>query len=66
MAVIMFFHSNDTVVNDIYRAIPAFAWHRQNWNILHPFVELDNSEIEQLKGSNHYVAGFTDATIEGR
>lgn len=50
----------------ITRAIPALAWHRQNWSVLHPFVELETSEIEELKGSNHYVAGFTDATIEGR
>ena len=49
-----------------FRAVPAFAWHRQNWNIVYPFIELDESEIEELKGSNHYVAGFTDATIEGR
>ncbi|XP_060599901.1 DENN domain-containing protein 10-like [Ruditapes philippinarum] len=48
------------------RSLPAFIWHRQNWNIVHPYVELIEEEIDQLKTNTHYVAGFTDATIESR
>lgn len=48
------------------RSLPAFVWHRQNWNILYPYLDLDEVELKELKSSNHYVAGFTDASIEGR
>ncbi|CAL1547531.1 unnamed protein product [Lymnaea stagnalis] len=48
------------------RAIPAFAWHRQNWNIVHPNVQLTEGETEHLKSNSHYVAGFTEAAVEGR
>lgn len=48
------------------RSLPAFVWHRQNWNIVYPFVELVDDELEHLRNSNHYVAGFSDATVETR
>ncbi|XP_059173996.1 DENN domain-containing protein 10-like [Physella acuta] len=51
---------------DYTRSIPAFAWHRQNWNILHPNVQLTDAEIENLTSNSHYVAGFTEAAVEGR
>lgn len=50
----------------VTRSLPAFVWHRQNWNIVFPYVELVEEEVDQLKSNNHYVAGFTDATIESR
>ncbi|GFO07746.1 protein fam45a-like [Plakobranchus ocellatus] len=58
-------HSLKTLL-DYTRSIPAFAWHRQNWNILHPYVQLTEEEIENLQTYSHYVAGFTEAAIEGR
>ncbi|XP_005105764.1 DENN domain-containing protein 10 [Aplysia californica] len=51
---------------DYTRSIPAFAWHRQNWSIVHPFVQLNDAELENLQSNSHYVAGFTEAAVEGR
>ncbi|XP_069139960.1 DENN domain-containing protein 10-like [Argopecten irradians] len=48
------------------RSLPALVWHRQNWNIAFPFIEMNQEELELLKGANSYVAGFTDASLEGR
>ncbi|XP_052101508.1 DENN domain-containing protein 10-like [Mytilus californianus] len=48
------------------RSLPAFVWHRQNWDIAYPYVELDSTELEDLSQKNSFVAGFTDASIEGR
>ncbi|KAL4232018.1 Protein fam45a [Mactra antiquata] len=55
-----------TDVLQFTRSLPAFVWHRQNWNIVFPYVEMVDEEIDLLKTNNHYVAGFTDATIESR
>ncbi|XP_032235611.2 DENN domain-containing protein 10 isoform X2 [Nematostella vectensis] len=51
---------------DITRTLPVLVWHRQNWSILHPYVDLEEDEIEELKSSVTYIAGFTDASIENR
>ncbi|GFR66068.1 protein FAM45A-like [Elysia marginata] len=58
-------HSLNSLL-DYTRSIPAFAWHRQNWNIVHSYVQLTEEEIENLQAHSHYVAGFTEAAIEGR
>lgn len=49
-----------------FRSLPAFVWHRQNWDIAYPYVELDSTELEDLSQKHSFVAGFTDASIEGR
>jgi len=51
---------------DISRALPLLVWHRQNWIILHPYVHLEDEELERLSSSITYVAGFTDASVESR
>ncbi|KAK3095695.1 hypothetical protein FSP39_017705 [Pinctada imbricata] len=48
------------------RSLPALVWHRQNWDIAFPYVELNQPEINSLKENSSYVAGFTDASVEGR
>lgn len=47
-----------------FRSLPAFVWHRQNWDIAYPYKELD--ELDDLLQRGSYVAGFTDASVEGR
>lgn len=42
------------------RTLPLLVWHRQNWNIVYPYMSLD--EGDTLKHS--YIAGFTDPAIE--
>ncbi|KAL3864550.1 hypothetical protein ACJMK2_006222 [Sinanodonta woodiana] len=48
------------------RSLPALVWHRQNWDIVYPYMELNDTGIDQLRSCNTYVAGFTDATVESR
>lgn len=48
------------------RALPLLVWHRQNWDVLHPFVTMDTMEITQLTSSTTYCAGFVDAAICGQ
>ena len=43
-----------------------FVWHRQNWSIVHPYVHLEENEIDGFKSQVSYVAGFTDASSENR
>lgn len=49
-----------------FRSLPALVWHRQNWNIAFPVVEIEDSEVDVLKETTSYVAGVTDASVEGR
>lgn len=48
------------------RSLPALAWHRQNWNILYPYVHLSTPEAEDLSSLSHFVAGVTEAAADGR
>ena len=42
-----------------YRALPLFAWHRQAWSLLRPFLRLTDIEIQECVNAGVYVAGFT-------
>lgn len=55
-----------TQLMSIVRSLPALVWHRQNWDIAFPVVEIDDSEVDVLKETSSYVAGVTDASVEGR
>lgn len=48
------------------RSLPALAWHRQNWNVVYPYVHLSEPEVEDLATVSHFVAGVTEAAAEGR
>ena len=50
----------------ICRTLPLFVWHRQNWNVVYPNVDLEQEELEDLSIHGTYIAGFTDASVEGR
>lgn len=49
-----------------FRALPAFMWHRQDWNIIYPYMQLTNPEVSELSALPTYIAGFRDAAVEGR
>jgi len=44
----------------VVRALPLFVSHRQNWDILRPFVNGSKPELEDLQSAGVYVAGFID------
>lgn len=50
----------------VIRAIPLLVWHRQNWNILRPYVTLNQSEVSEMMASGVYVAGFTDPVLKSK
>lgn len=50
---------------EVMRALPALAWHRQDWTILRPHVLLTSEpELEELRGLPTYCAGFTEPECE--
>ena len=49
-----------------FRTLPLLVWHRQNWNIVYPNVDLNDLELDDLATRSTYIAGFTDTAIEGR
>jgi hypothetical protein len=49
------------------RTFPAMgAWHRQNFDLLRPFVTLSEVELKDLSGAGVYVAGFTDPDAQNK
>ncbi|GAB6025400.1 Protein fam45a [Chamberlinius hualienensis] len=63
--VIVYHHKLDSLL-DFIRVLPAFVWHRQDWNILYPHVDFGTNEINDLKDLSCYAAGFLDASVETR
>ncbi|XP_054708728.1 putative DENN domain-containing protein 10 B [Uloborus diversus] len=62
--IVVYHHRLDTLLCFV-RALPAFVWHRQNWNIIYPYMQL-SSEVSELLTLSTYVAGFRDAAVESR
>jgi hypothetical protein len=64
------------------RCLPQFAWHRQDWSALHPFVAYEEVwlqayatmpytlthlfQIDQLASLGVYIAGFVDPRVASR
>ncbi|GFT32289.1 DENN domain-containing protein 10 [Nephila pilipes] len=63
--IVVYHHRLDSLLWFV-RALPAFMWHRQDWNIIYPYMQLTNIEISELLSLQTYVAGFRDAAVEGR
>eukprot|EP00057_Strongylocentrotus_purpuratus_P030890 XP_782995.1 PREDICTED: protein FAM45A [Strongylocentrotus purpuratus] len=61
---IVVYHSRVEEVIKFIRALPCLVWHRQNWSILHPYVHMEEDELEDLRMGPAYVAGFVDAAVE--
>jgi len=47
----------------VIRSFPLFVVHRQDWNILRPYVTLTDGELQELKTTGVYCAGFTDYSV---
>ncbi|KAG1655698.1 Protein FAM45A [Nymphon striatum] len=64
--IVVYHHKMEELLAFV-RALPALMWHRQNWSILFPLIDLVKEDLNDLSvnGQSHYVAGFNDASIEG-
>jgi len=53
-------------VEDLQNLIRSFpligAWHRQNWDLLRPFINLTEAELADCRDAGVFVAGCTDAS----
>ncbi|MBN3324332.1 FA45A protein, partial [Atractosteus spatula] len=59
-------HPRIEALQEFTRALPALTWHRKDWSILHPYVDLNNYELEALQMCTGYVAGFIDPEVSNR
>uniref|UniRef100_A0A4W5PAR5 DENN domain containing 10 n=1 Tax=Hucho hucho TaxID=62062 RepID=A0A4W5PAR5_9TELE len=59
-------HPRIEALLEFTRALPALTWHRKDWSILHPYVHLTDSELENLRTCTGYVAGFVDPQVSNR
>ena len=49
----------------VIRGFPSFVWHRQDWSILRPHVDVaSEAELGELRAAGVYCAGFTDPAIK--
>lgn len=46
------------------RALPALTWHRKDWSILHPYVHLTDSELENLRTCTGEDIWFIRSTLK--
>jgi len=50
----------------VVRSLPLFVWQRQEWDLLRPWVLLNETELTDLKKAGVYWAGFTDTSVANR
>ena len=58
--------SNAAHVQRLVRALPLLVWHRRDWSILRPHVQLEPVQLADLAKAGVFVAGFTDDAVAGR
>merc|ERR1712232_808698 len=63
--IIVFCDKSSTLLRAI-RAFPLFIWHRRDWDLLHPYVHMNDNEIEELFKARVYCAGFINPEIKSK
>eukprot|EP01088_Endostelium_zonatum_P019591 TRINITY_DN6845_c0_g1_i1.p1 TRINITY_DN6845_c0_g1~~TRINITY_DN6845_c0_g1_i1.p1 ORF type:complete len:365 (-),score=67.62 TRINITY_DN6845_c0_g1_i1:19-1113(-) len=61
--IVVYSDSLDSLLK-IIRALPLFAFHRLDWDILRPYVRLSTLQLKELEDAGVYVAGFTDSDVK--
>ncbi|XP_061646091.1 DENN domain-containing protein 10 isoform X2 [Phyllopteryx taeniolatus] len=59
-------HPRIEALLEFTRVLPALAWHRKDWSVLHPCVHLTDTELEHLSKCPGYIAGFVDPEVSNR
>ncbi|PWA25638.1 hypothetical protein CCH79_00001332 [Gambusia affinis] len=59
-------HPRIEALLEFTRVLPALAWHRKDWSVLHPYVHLTAAELDDLKKCPGYIAGFVDPEVSNR
>ncbi|XP_034040785.1 DENN domain-containing protein 10 isoform X3 [Thalassophryne amazonica] len=59
-------HPRIEALLEFTRVLPALTWHRKDWSILHPYVHLNDTELDDLKKCPGYIAGFVDPEVSNR
>jgi len=63
---VIVYADNLSVLLNVIRGLPLLVWHRQNWNLLRPYVTFSKNEVADLVASGVFVAGFTDTAIRAQ
>jgi hypothetical protein len=50
----------------VMRTIPQLCWHRQDWDVLRPFVTGSQLEVAEFASAGVYVVGVTDPAFRTR
>ena len=48
------------------RCLPLLVWHRRDFDLLHPMVQLQSDQLDDLTSLPVYCAGFTDDSVKVR
>jgi hypothetical protein len=63
---VLVYSDNLQLLLHVIRSFPVLVWHRQNWNILRPYIVGEAFEVEELQNAGVYCAGVLDSNFGNR
>jgi len=61
---VVVYSDNLALLLKVVRGLPLLVWHRQDWELLRPYVNFTDTQLEELRSTGVYIAGFTDPAIK--